>query len=51
MLVSAINFLLRDNIFGSLPEICEFYHLDQKDLEQKLKSAGFEYSESLHKVW
>ncbi len=51
MLVSAINFLLRDEVFDNLDDICSHYGLDRKELEQKMKSAGFEYSEELKKFW
>ena len=51
MLVSAINFLLRDEVFDNLDDICSHYDLDRNELEQKMKSAGFEYSEELKKFW
>lgn len=51
MLASAINFLLRDEVFDNLDEVCNHYGLDRKELEQKMKSAGFEYSEELKKFW
>ncbi len=51
MLVSAINFLLRDEVFDNLDDICSHYGLDRNELEQKMKSAGFEYSEELKKFW
>lgn len=51
MLVSAINFLLRDELFNDLDEICEHYNLQRSELEQKMKDAGFEYSEELKKFW
>ncbi|MCQ2606119.1 MAG: DUF4250 domain-containing protein [Bacteroidales bacterium] len=51
MLVSAINFLLRDKLFDNLDEICEHYDLQRNELEQKMKENGFEYSEELKKFW
>lgn len=51
MLVSAINFLLRDEIFENLDQICNHYNLDRKELENKMKAEGFEYSEELKKFW
>ncbi len=45
MLVSAINFLLRDNMFDSLDAVCDYYHEDKAALEAKLKAAGYTYSE------
>lgn len=44
MLVSAINFLLRDNMFDSLDAVCDYYHEDKAALEAKLKAAGYTYS-------
>ena len=41
MLVSAINFLLRDEEFDNLDEICDYFHED----------AGFHYSETLKKFY
>lgn len=51
MLVSAINFLLRDEEFDSLDEICDYYHEDRAELERKLADAGFQYSETLKKFY
>lgn len=45
MLASAINFLLRDEEFDNLDQICDYYHEDRDELEDKLKAAGFTYSE------
>lgn len=45
MLVSAINFLLRDEEFDNLDEICDYYHKDRKELEAELAAAGYHYSE------
>lgn len=45
MLISAINFLLRDNLFDSLDEVCDYYHEDRTALESRLKAAGYIYSE------
>ncbi len=46
MLASAINFLLRDEEFENLDQICDYYHEDRTELEKKLKAAGFTYSEA-----
>ena len=51
MLVSAINFLLRDEEFDNLNEICDYYHEDRVELERKLADAGFHYSETLKKFY
>ena len=44
MLFSFINMKLRDN-YSSLDELCDDMHL------QKLKNAGFEYSQENNKFW
>lgn len=45
MLVSAINFLLRDEEFETLDQICDYYHENREELEKKLLSAGYHYNE------
>lgn len=45
MLASAINFLLRDEEFDNLDQICDYFHKDRKTLEETLSAAGFEYNE------
>lgn len=45
MLASAINFLLRDEEFDNLDQICDYYHEDRAELEKKLAASGFTYSE------
>lgn len=49
MLVSAINFLLRDEEFDNLDQICWYFHEDRAALEKKLLAAGYRYSEDLKK--
>lgn len=51
MLVSAINFLLRDEEFDNLDQICDYYHKDRVELEKKLKDAGYIYSEDQKKFY
>ena len=51
MLVSAINFLLRDEEFDNLDQICDYYHKDRAELEKKLKDAGYIYSEEQKKFY
>lgn len=51
MLVSAINFLLRDEEFDNLDQICSYYHEDRSALEEKLHRAGYTYSEELKKFY
>lgn len=51
MLVSAINFLLRDHEFDTLDEICDHFHVDRQALEEKMAFGGFEWSEEQKKFW
>ena len=51
MLVSAINFLLRDHEFETLDEICDHFHVNRAALETKMATHGFEWSEAQHKFW
>ena len=51
MLVSAINFLLRDHEFETLDEICNHFNVNRAALEAKVATQGFEWSEAQHKFW
>lgn len=51
MLVSAINFLLRDEEFDDLDQICYHFNLDRAELEKKMGEAGFQYSETEKRFW
>ncbi len=51
MLMSAINFLLRDEIYENLDQICKAFNVKKEDIEKKLAEAGLEYNEGLNKVW
>lgn len=51
MLVSAINFLLRDGICKDLDKVCYDYGVERAELEARLREAGFEYNEEQHKFW
>lgn len=51
MLVSSINFLLRDEEFDNLDQICDNFGVERPELERILSQAGFQYSEELKKVW
>ena len=42
MLLSAVNMKLRDNNW-SLTQLCDMENIDEDDLIQKLKNAGFEF--------
>ncbi|MCQ2192494.1 MAG: DUF4250 domain-containing protein [Paludibacteraceae bacterium] len=50
MLFSMINMKLRDE-FASLDELCKAMQVDRQWLEDKLKTAGFEYNEQQNKFW
>lgn len=51
MLVSAINFLLRDEEFDNLDQICYHFNVERSDLERRLLSMGFSYDEKEKRVW
>ena len=44
MLVSSINFLLRDGIFDNLDDICSHFGQDPETIIALLASGGYEYS-------
>lgn len=48
MLYSVVNTKLRD-YYGSLEELCDDMNLSEKELEQTLAAAGFEYNRELNK--
>lgn len=50
MLMSAVNMHLRDT-YASLDELCADNDIDRKELEEKLRAAGFEYSAENNKFW
>ncbi len=43
MLVSALNFLLRDEIFDNLDQICYCYGIEREEMDALLHSGGFRY--------
>lgn len=51
MLVSAINFLLRDEEFDNLDQICYHFNVDREDLEKRLVAAGYSYSTEHKRFW
>lgn len=51
MLVSAINFLLRDHEFDNLEQICEHFGVERDDLETRLAAEGFKYDPDNNRVW
>lgn len=50
MLVSSINFLLRDGEFENLDQICWCYDMERSELERILASEGYFYDESKNHV-
>ncbi|MBO5806748.1 MAG: DUF4250 domain-containing protein [Bacteroidaceae bacterium] len=50
MLYSAVNMYLRDR-YESLDELCADLGVERSALEEKLRSAGFEYSAEHNKFW
>lgn len=47
MLISLLNMKLRDEDYSDLEDLCQSLSIDKDEIEQKLKSAGFEYNEQL----
>jgi len=47
ILYSYINTLLRDT-YPSLNELCKAIGVEEKEMIQKLQTAGFEYDETVH---
>lgn len=45
ILMGIVNMKMRDE-FGDLDELVKYYDIDKKELEEKLKSGGFEYNPS-----
>ncbi|MBQ4033993.1 MAG: DUF4250 domain-containing protein [Paludibacteraceae bacterium] len=50
MLFSFVNMKLRDE-YSSLDDFCNSLSVDKIFIEEKLKSAGFEYNEQQNKFW
>ena len=50
MLFSVVNTKLRDN-YASLDALCEDMHVNRRQLEARLKEAGFEYNPTQNKFW
>ena len=50
MLLSLINMKLRD-FYPDLDSLCDDLDLDRQDIEERMKAAGFEYSEEHRKFW
>ncbi len=50
ILLSFINTKLRDE-YSSLAELCDDMQLSEVELCERLRNAGFEYSEANNKFW
>lgn len=50
MLVSSINFLLRDEEFDNLDQICNCYDVERERMDAILASAGYAYNEEQNRV-
>jgi len=50
MLVSSINFLLRDEIFDNLDQICNCYGVEREEMDRLLESGGYRYDEKHNHV-
>ncbi|MBQ0127826.1 MAG: DUF4250 domain-containing protein [Bacteroidales bacterium] len=50
MLVSSINFLLRDEEFDNLDQICFYYEIERGEMDRILASAGYSYDEANNHV-
>ena len=50
MLVSTINFLLRDEIFENLDQICYCFNVEREEMDRLLASEGYAYQEQYNCV-
>ena len=50
MLVSSINFLLRDEEFDNLDQICWNFDVEREEIDRLLASAGYAYSPEQNRV-
>lgn len=46
MLVSSLNFLLRDEEFDNLDQICYCFGIEREEMDRVLSGGGFAYDES-----
>lgn len=47
MLYSTVNMKLRDS-YSSLDELCDDLGVSRREIEEKLRQAGFEYNEDIN---
>ena len=50
MLVSSINFLLRDEEFDNLDQICYCFDVEREEMDRLLASGGYVYQEKYNRV-
>ena len=50
MLASSINFLLRDEEFEDLDQICNYYYVDRAEMDRLLASGGYVYDDANNHV-
>ena len=50
MLVSSINFLLRDGEFEDLDRICEYFGETRENIDRLLESGGYVYNVEQNRV-
>ena len=50
MLVSSINFLLRDEEFENLDQICFCFGIEREEMDRTLASGGYFYDEANNHV-
>ena len=50
MLVSSINFLLRDEEFENLDQICYCFDVERSEMDRILATQGYRYLEQLNCV-
>ncbi|MCQ2057513.1 MAG: DUF4250 domain-containing protein [Bacteroidaceae bacterium] len=50
MLVSSVNFLLRDKEFDNLDDICSFYEVERAEMDRLLATQGYVYNEQQNRV-
>lgn len=50
MLVSSINFLLRDEEFENLDQICDCFGVARDELDRILAGGGYSYREAQNRI-
>ena len=50
MLVSAVNFLLRDEEFDNLDQICWHFNVEREEIDRLLAGGGYAYSDKYNRV-